>query len=391
MGVGVPDPRRGAGAPEVLERRPGWAEDAHRLQPLADADMRALLGGLVPGLPERAVAQISERAEGIPLYAVETVRMMLDRGVLEQQDDVYVVTGDVDDVKVPETLHALVASRLDNLTATERRLVQDASVLGATFTVESLVALSEMASYEVQPVLDSLVGKQILEHDDDPTSPERGQYGFMQALLQTVAYGTLGRKDRKARHLRVADYLARAWENGAEDYAEVLATHYSEAVKADPDADDVTALRASAREALAWAGHAAASLALGPEAQRYFDQPRRVAEGDVERVALFEQAGVALGRSGDAERRRAGAAPRDRARPAGRQGVGRLGRGGPGGLARGSRAAGGGARAIVEPFLTLDDTGADKVVPAEALAELATVHIFGGDPEAAGPLLERRR
>ena len=174
---------------------------------------------------------------------------------------------------------------------------------------------------------------------------------------------------------------------GREEIAEVLASHYLEAIRADADADDVTALRASAREALAWAGHAAASLALGPEAQRYFDQAAELAEGDVERVALFEQAGVALGRSGDADGaeqalrhaielgRRAGRASGGSAAVA---------------LAASLRAAGRleEARALVEPFLTLDDTGADKVVRAEALAELATVHIFGGDPEAAGPLLD---
>ena len=258
--------------PEVLDRRPGWADAAVRLQPLADDAMRDLFAGLVPGLPERAVAQISERAEGIPLYAVETVRMLLDRQVLEQQGDVYVVTGDVDDVKVPETLHALVASRLDSLSAGERRLLQDASVLGATFTLSSLAALSGMAAGEISVVLDGLVGKQILVRDDDPRSPERGQYGFVQVLLQTVAYGTLGRKDRKARHLKVADFLAAEWQDGAEDYAEVLATHYAEAVKADPDAADAPQLRVKARDTLTEAGNRALSFGLGGEARRWYER-----------------------------------------------------------------------------------------------------------------------
>src|SRR5207253_1492115 len=113
--------------------------------------------------------------------------------------DVYVVTGDVDEVKVPETLHALVASRLDSLSPRERSLLQDAAVLGQTFYADRLAGLAELPVAEVTALLDGLVAKQILEAEYDPRSPERGQYGFVQALMKTVAYGTLGRRDRKLR------------------------------------------------------------------------------------------------------------------------------------------------------------------------------------------------
>jgi class 3 adenylate cyclase/tetratricopeptide (TPR) repeat protein len=287
--------------PEVCERRPGWAADAHRLQPLDGDAMRDLLAGLVPGLPDTAVKRIRERAEGIPLYAVETVRMMLDRGVLAQEDDVYVVTGDVDDVQVPETLHALVASRLDNLTPVERKLIQDASVLGATFVPDGLAALSELPMHEVQPALDGLVAKQILEVEHDPRSPERGQYGFVQALLKTVAYGTLGRRGRKARHLKVAEYLERAWRDGAEDYAEVLATHYVEAVRAEPDAADAAELRAKAGATLTEAGRRAMSFGLGAEARRWFERAAEMAAESLQQAELLDLAGRGAALSGDAE------------------------------------------------------------------------------------------
>ena len=96
--------------------------------------MNELLTGLVPGLPDDLRDAILERAEGVPLYAVETVRMLLDRGLLARDGDVYRPTGPIEQLEVPETLHALVAARLDGLTAEERQLVQDGAVLGKTFT-----------------------------------------------------------------------------------------------------------------------------------------------------------------------------------------------------------------------------------------------------------------
>ena len=80
--------------PELAERHPGWGASSRSfsslfLEPLADEAIDALLHGLVPGLPDEARAQIRDRADGIPLYAVETVRMLLDRGLLERVGDEY--------------------------------------------------------------------------------------------------------------------------------------------------------------------------------------------------------------------------------------------------------------------------------------------------------------
>ena len=102
--------------------------------------------------------------------------MLQDRGLLVQEGSRYVVTGDISDLDVPETLQALVASRLDGLSAGERSLLQDASVLGQSFTAAAAAAVSGRPESEVTDVLDRLVAKQVLARDDDPRSPERGQY-----------------------------------------------------------------------------------------------------------------------------------------------------------------------------------------------------------------------
>ena len=94
--------------------------------------------GVVPGLPAEIREQILARAEGVPLYAVETVRMLLDRGLVAEADGVYEPTGPIEELEVPETLQGLIAARLDGLAPEERRVLQDASVLGKTFSKEAL-------------------------------------------------------------------------------------------------------------------------------------------------------------------------------------------------------------------------------------------------------------
>ncbi len=244
------------GRSELLDTRPAWGPTAIALAPLADSSMRQLLDGLVPGLPDDLAARVLSRAEGVPLYAVETVRMLLDRGLLEQEGSRYRVTGDVGELDVPETLHALAAARLDGLTPTERAVLQDGSVFGQSFTPAGVAALSDLDPDSVTLILDGLVAKQIVGFNDDRLSSERGQYHFLQGLLRTTAYGTLSRKDRKSRHLAAVRHLQEAWGEEAPELAEVLAAHFLEAAAADPDAADASRIRASARETLAEAGRA---------------------------------------------------------------------------------------------------------------------------------------
>ena len=255
--------------------------------------MGELLAGLVPGLPDELVGRILARAEGMPLYAVETVRMLLDRGLLAQDGNRYVVTGDVGELEVPETLHALAAARLDGLTVVQRSVLQDAAVYGNSFTPAGVAALGNRGEEEVERILEDLVGKEVVGFNDDRLSSERGQFHFLQGLLRTTAYGTLSRRDRKSRHLAVARHLQEAWGDDAPELAEVLAAHFLDAAAAEPDAADAPQIRAMACETLADAGERALSLALGPEAQRAFEHAADLAADDATRAILLAKAGHA--------------------------------------------------------------------------------------------------
>ncbi len=133
--------------PEMLERRPGWGAAKRNfaslfLDPLAPEAVRELLAGLVPGLPEAAIGAIVARADGMPLYAVETVRMLLAEGRLALEDGEYRPVGDLANLAVPDTLTALIGSRLDTLAPADRALVSDGAVLGQSFTLAGLSAVS---------------------------------------------------------------------------------------------------------------------------------------------------------------------------------------------------------------------------------------------------------
>jgi len=288
--------------PELQELRPTWGAGRRNftsiyLEPLTAAAMEALLTGLVPGLPEEVRRQILERAEGIPLYAVETVRMLLDRGVLIQEGTVYRPTGTVDTLEVPETLHALIAARLDGLPAEERRLLQDAAVLGKSFTKQALSGLSGLEMTALEPLLTALVRKEAVALQADPRSPEHGQYAFLQDLVRHVAYETLSKRERRAKHLAAAAYLETAFAD-EDEIVEVLASHYLDAYRELPDAEDAPQIKAKARQKLASAGDRAASLAAAREAQRYFQQAAELTDEPLQRAELDERAGRMAWRRG---------------------------------------------------------------------------------------------
>jgi len=282
--------------PEISDRFPSWAA-ARRgvstmyLEPLRREDMEKLLDGLVPGLPDPVRQAILDRAEGVPLYAMETVRMLLDRGLLIEEESSYRPAGPIEDLAVPETLHALIAARLDGLPPEERALLQDASVIGKTFSVAAVAAVSGRDEASLESNLASLVRKEVLGVQADPRSPERGQYVFLQDLVRRVAYETLSKRDRKARHLAMAEFFEQQWAGEEQEIAEVLASHYLEAHRAAPDAPDAADIKARAREALIRAGARSESLAARRAALHYFEEAVDLTDEEAQRAELLTRAG----------------------------------------------------------------------------------------------------
>jgi class 3 adenylate cyclase/tetratricopeptide (TPR) repeat protein len=247
--------------PELGQARPGFGAGRNRsmltLDPLDAASMNQLVDALVPGMPAAARAKITGQAQGIPLFAVETVRSLIDRDIVQPAGGVYRLTGDIGELAVPDSLHALLAARLDALDPDARRLVADAAVLGSTFPAEALIAVSGQDEAVVRAALAELVRREVFSIFADRLSPERGSYRFAQDMLRQVAYDTVSRRDRKARHLAVAAHLRQAFPGDGEEVTEVIARHYLDALNAIPDDPDTAQIRGQAASALIRAGERA--------------------------------------------------------------------------------------------------------------------------------------
>jgi class 3 adenylate cyclase/tetratricopeptide (TPR) repeat protein len=289
--------------PELAAGREGWPAGRRggtsvHLEPLADDAVRMLLSGLVDGLPEGAADRIVQQAQGIPLYAIETVRALADRGVLAERDGRLQAVGEVGELEVPASLNALLASRLDALTPIERGLVKAMAAFGGAFPRASAAALAATPEDQLDPTLASLVRKQVLVIRADPLSPDRGQYAFAQAMFRSVVYDTLPRRERKQRHLAAAEHLGEVFAEQGEEVAEMIAAHRLAAYHAAGGDPDAAELRERAGAALGRAARRAATVGAPDAAQRSYLTASELVQDEFERTVLIERGGEMAVRAG---------------------------------------------------------------------------------------------
>jgi tetratricopeptide (TPR) repeat protein len=220
---------------------------------------------------------------------------LVAEGRLRLEADRYVPIGDLTSLAVPETLTALIASRLDGLDPADRALVSDAAVLGQSFTLAGLSAVSGMEEADLEPRLRSLVRRELLTLEADLRSPERGQYAFVQALIREVAYNTLARTDRKVRHLAAARFFEAL---GTDELAGALAGHYLAARDNAPGGPERDALAGQARLALRGAGERAAALGSHDQALGFFEQALAVTSEPAAEVELLQRVGASATAAG---------------------------------------------------------------------------------------------
>jgi class 3 adenylate cyclase/tetratricopeptide (TPR) repeat protein len=254
--------------PELLARRPGWGGGKLNaltlsLAPLSDEETARLLASLLERsvLPAEAQAVLLERAEGVPLFAEEYARM-LEAGT---------PSGDL-----PETLHGLVAARVDGLPAAEKALLQDAAVLGKVFWADALGVLA--GEDDLEPRLRVLERQEFVRRERRSAVEGARQYAFLHAIVREVAYGQIPRAARAAKHRKAAEWIASLSTERAEDRAEVLAYHLDSAVSyGEAAGTEVGDLRPLLSRALREAGERADALNLKIRAASYF---RRALDAD---------------------------------------------------------------------------------------------------------------
>jgi class 3 adenylate cyclase/tetratricopeptide (TPR) repeat protein len=247
--------------PELLERRPGWGSGragviSLRLGPLPDEYMGALVQGVMGELDPALEAQIIDRAAGVPLYAVELTRALMGDGQAAP-GAARTMRNDLADVGIPETLQSLIGSRIDRLDATSQMILQNAAVLGHSFTLDGLAALTRLEEEVLKSQLTVLMDHELIEPIRDQRSPLRGGNRFVQKLVRQVARNRMSRAVRRTRHLAAAEYFERRAEP---DSAPVAADHYLSALELTRDGDDARQLRRRASGVLLAALERAASL-----------------------------------------------------------------------------------------------------------------------------------
>lgn len=287
--------------PELLDRRPTWGAGlgsftSLHLERLPDAAMRALLNSRAPGLTDAPMRQILQHAGGVPLYAVEVARILADNGagasIAGAADERRAAPGASDarrvtPIEVPDSLHGLIAARIDALPGPERRLLLAAGVLGRRFRPEALTAVATSEPAAIGERIENLVRRELLAPDDDPGSPGRGELAFVQDLVREVAYHTLSRSERRRLHLSAARYLETKPDD---DVAESLAGHLVEAHGIAPDHPDAHRLARRAVAALRRAAQNALRLHVPERATGHLEQALRLTNSPAQRAVVLEEA-----------------------------------------------------------------------------------------------------
>jgi len=288
--------------PELYERRPGWGavrRNAHtiNLSPLSDAETSALVSHLLSdsSLSAELERTLVARAGGNPLYAEEFVRLVFETGAPSAE------------LVLPETVHALIAARLDTLSADRKSLLQDAAVFGNVFWAGAVADIGLRDVSDVERALHELVRKELLRPVRVSSMAGETEYVFWHVLVRDVAYSQLPRAERARRHRAAAAWLETKAGQRVEDVAEVLAHHYLHALEfaeAAGDVEQAEQLQQPTRRFLALAGARALKLEVS-KAEAFY---RRVLDlatpGTPERATVLvkvAEAAALAGRYKEAE------------------------------------------------------------------------------------------
>jgi DNA-binding SARP family transcriptional activator/class 3 adenylate cyclase len=223
--------------PELLDVRPGWGggklnATATLLEPLSDQECSQLIENLVgrTELAEEVAARIAEAAEGNPLFVEEMLSMLIDDGLLVSEDGRWVATRDVSAIRVPPTIQALIAARLDQLEPTERAVIERAAVAGKVFEEGAVVDLCpEPLRAAISGALGTLVRKDLIR--PDRTSVRDRTYRFRHLLIRDAAYEAIPKEERAELHERFGRRLEQTAAERAIEYEEVLGYHLEQAYR----------------------------------------------------------------------------------------------------------------------------------------------------------------
>jgi hypothetical protein len=283
--------------PDLTAKRPSWGGgrrnmSSFALDPLSSDEAERLVRLLltVDDLPISIHGKILARAEGNPFYLEEIVRRLIDGGFLFREDDRWRATSGIEDVEIPDTVQAVLASRIDLLEADDKRLLQAASVVGRVFWSGPVIELTGGSAVDADGSLRRLQDRELVLSRPGSTLAGQREYIFKHVLTRDVAYESLPRRDRIDAHASVASWLERTAGERAAEFAELLAYHYVTAAGLAQETrgaapDD---LRSSAMRWLLRASRDSLRRLGIRKAQRFAEQAMELAASGAERVDALE-------------------------------------------------------------------------------------------------------
>jgi class 3 adenylate cyclase len=209
------------------EYRHEWGSRTHytqlRLDPLGRGSAAEMLSALLGDEPELEPLKrlIAARTEGNPFFVEEMVQALFEQGVIARDGKV-TLKQSLADIKVPPTVQALLASRIDRLPRDEKALLQTLAVVEREFTLPLIRRVGGASETELERMLTDLQRGEFI--DEQPAFPD-AEYNFKHALTQEVAYNSVLSERRKELHKRVAQAIEEIFQ--PHEYCTELARHYS--------------------------------------------------------------------------------------------------------------------------------------------------------------------
>ncbi len=289
---------------DLVERLPEWStsDGAVRLvlERLSESQTAAvaehLLGTAELDAPVRQ--RIVAAADGNPLFVEQLLSMLVDDGVIRFEDGVWRLTGAIDSVAVPPTIHALLAARLDGLDAGERAVIEPASVIGQVFVRDAVHHLTvEGSRPQLDQRLGSLSEKQLIRAD--PTRPEPDAFRFHHILIRDTAYDGILKRARATYHEQFVEWADTVNRERATEYEEILGYHLEQSHRylseLGPLDDHGRAVGADGSRRLASAGRRAFARGDVPAAANLLGRAAALLPPEApERLELLPEHGEAL-------------------------------------------------------------------------------------------------
>ena len=286
--------------PELTARRTAWGGGRHSfssvlLEPLPEADAARLVELLltVDDLPADVNQAILDRAEGNPFFLEEILRHLIDESRIVTSNGRWRAAADIGHVEIPDTVQAVLAARMDLLSPADKRVLQEAAVVGRTFWTGPVAALTGTDADDLEDALRRLEERELVVPRLGTSIAGEREFMFKHILTRNVAYETLPRRERAPAHARVAVWIEETAGERRREFVELLAHHYGEAHRALAldrlaDQSEIDDLRAKAVEYLQLAARDALSkMALG-RSRELADEARSLAAHPLERSLALE-------------------------------------------------------------------------------------------------------